>query len=166
MWISKRFQPQISKIILPVSLMFIFIAFMLLFFPFRDKFQFDGDEGINLMKAMLMLRGYPLYNQIWSDQPPLLTYLLAIVFRVFGFEVNVARLTVLLLSSVLLGVFPVFTDNLGEFSRLCWDIPDNSSAILYGAECFRYGRFTCLDICHALSLGNRRMASQAAVYLA
>ncbi|MEJ2263532.1 MAG: hypothetical protein P8X95_08800 [Anaerolineales bacterium] len=68
---------------------------MLLFFPFRDKLQFDGDEGINLMKTVLVMRGYPLYDQIWSDQPPLLTYLLVAAFRVFGVEVNVGRLTVI-----------------------------------------------------------------------
>jgi hypothetical protein len=98
----KRSRLQINPLILQFYLPLIFVAFMLLFFPFRDKLQFDGDEGINLMKSVLVMRGYPLYDQIWSDQPPLLTYLLLAAFRVFGVDVNVGRLTVLLLSAVLL----------------------------------------------------------------
>jgi hypothetical protein len=98
----KRSSLQINPLILQFSIPLIFVAFMLLFFPFRDKLQFDGDEGIDLMKTVLVMRGYPLYDQIWSDQPPLLTYLLLAAFRVFGIDVNVGRLTVLLLSAVLL----------------------------------------------------------------
>ena len=102
MWIIKIRQHQASKLVLPVLVALIFILLVLLFFPFRDRFQFDGDEGINLMKAMLMIRGYALYNPIWSDQPPLLTYLLVLVFQGFGIGVNLARLTVLFLSATLL----------------------------------------------------------------
>ena len=92
---------DLKRVLLPVSLPLIFIAVTLLFFPFRDKFQFDGDEGIELMKAMLVLRGYPLYSQVWSDQPPLLTHFIVAVFRLFGLQVNITRLAVLLLSAVL-----------------------------------------------------------------
>jgi hypothetical protein len=99
---TKKYPPKISALVLQFSIPLIFVAFMLLFFPFRDKLQFDGDEGINLMKTVLVMRGYPLYDQIWSDQPPLLTYLLLAAFRVFGVDVNVGRFSVLLLSAVLL----------------------------------------------------------------
>jgi len=68
-----------------------------LFFPFRGVFYFDPDEGINLAKAQLLLRGYSLYDQIWSDQPPILTHLLSFVLRLFGLKVNVARVFILLL---------------------------------------------------------------------
>ena len=88
--------------IAPALVVLGFLAFMLLFFPFRNRFQFDGDEGINLMKASLVAKDYPLYDQIWSDQPPLLTYFLVAVFRLFGAEVNVARLLILFFSAVLL----------------------------------------------------------------
>jgi len=54
------------------------------------------------MKASLVMKGYPLYEQIWSDQPPLLTYILVGVMRLFGTQVNTARSLLLLLSSVLL----------------------------------------------------------------
>lgn len=53
------------------------------------------------MKAMLVAHGYPLYTQIWSDQPPLFTQILALSFQVFGMQVNVARMVVLASSALL-----------------------------------------------------------------
>lgn len=113
MWIIKIRQRQASKLVLPVSVALIFILLVLLFVPFRDKFQFDRDEGFSLMKTMMVMRGYALYDPIWSDQPPLLTYLLVLVFNGFGLGVNVARLTVLLMSSTLL--WACF-----QFLRMVW----------------------------------------------
>jgi 4-amino-4-deoxy-L-arabinose transferase-like glycosyltransferase len=80
---------------------FFYFAALYLFYPFRNVFQFDPDEGINLMKAMLVAHGYPLYTQIWSDQPPLFTQFLALSFRIFGMQVNVARIVVLATSALL-----------------------------------------------------------------
>ncbi len=74
---------------------------MFLYYPFRNAFWMDHDEGINLVKAQLVLRGYSLYTDIWNDQPPLLTYLLAGVFRVFGLRINVGRGLVLLFACAL-----------------------------------------------------------------
>ena len=54
------------------------------------------------MKASLVMKGYPLYEQIWSDQPPLLTYILVGAMRLFDTQVNTARYLILLLSVVLL----------------------------------------------------------------
>ena len=79
-----------------------FAVIVLFFFPSRGRFEFSTDEGINLMKAMLVNQGYPLYGEIWSDQPPLFTYLLSAVFYFFGFKVGAGRLLVLFLSCVLL----------------------------------------------------------------
>ena len=53
------------------------------------------------MRSMLVTLGHPLYREVSSDQPPLLTHLLALLFRVVGFEVNPARLLVLLFSTLL-----------------------------------------------------------------
>lgn len=80
----------------------VFLVLMLGFYPFRATFEMDLDEGVNLMKGMLVVRGYTLYSQIWSDQPPLFTHMLAVLFRLVGFEVNAARVMVLILSGVLL----------------------------------------------------------------
>ena len=67
-----------------------------------DLFEFDPDEGINLMKAFLVNRGYLLYQDIWNDQPPLLTHLLAVSFNVFEPNVNFARSIILILSTLLI----------------------------------------------------------------
>ena len=75
-----------------------FLAAILLFYPFRYIFEFDTDEGINAIKALLSLRGFGLYTQVWSDQPPLFTFLLALWFRLFGLRVVAGRLMVLLFS--------------------------------------------------------------------
>ena len=67
-----------------------------------DLFEFDPDEGINLMKAFLVNRGYLLYRDIWNDQPPLLTYILAVSFNIFEPNVNFARSIILIFSTLLL----------------------------------------------------------------
>ena len=58
----------------------------------------DHDEGINLVKAQMFMRGYPLYSEIWNDQPPAFTYMLAGDFHFFGMKANNGRILVLLLA--------------------------------------------------------------------
>ena len=55
----------------------------------------EFDEGINLMKAHLLAKGYPLYSAIWSDQPPLFTLLLAGAIHLAGQSVAAGRAMVL-----------------------------------------------------------------------
>lgn len=90
-----------GNFVVPVAVALIFLVFTFSYYPFREKLQFDSDEGLNLMRSMLVALGHPLYSEVSSDQPPLLTHLLALLFRVAGFEVNPARLLVLLFSSLL-----------------------------------------------------------------
>lgn len=93
-----------GKLLLPIVIALIFFAFTFSYYPFREKLQFDSDEGLNLMRSMLVNLGYPLYREVSSDQPPLLTHLLALLFRLTGFEVNPARVLVLLFSTLLVWV--------------------------------------------------------------
>ncbi|MEM1429596.1 MAG: glycosyltransferase family 39 protein [Pseudomonadota bacterium] len=65
-------------------------------------YEFDTDEGINLSKAALVAAGYHPYADIWNDQPPLLTYALAIVHTQFGGSVAWARTLILFAASMLL----------------------------------------------------------------
>jgi hypothetical protein len=76
---------------------------MLLFYPFWAYFEFDQDEGGEAMRAWMFSRGYPLYSQVWSDEPPLFTFLLAAVFRIAGPQIDAARVLVMLFSTALLG---------------------------------------------------------------
>ena len=79
-----------------------FLLVVIFFFPSRTRFEFSTDEGMELMKAMLLERDYSLYSEIWSDQPPLFTDLLAGVIHFFGYKVGAARFLVVLLSCLLL----------------------------------------------------------------
>ena len=99
----------------PLILPLIYLAAMLLYFPFRERFEFDQDEGGEVMKALLVARGYPLYSEVWSDQPPVLTYLLAATFRVLGPDVDAGRVVVLLLSTGLLAAA-------GQILQLTWGV--------------------------------------------
>jgi 4-amino-4-deoxy-L-arabinose transferase-like glycosyltransferase len=60
--------------------------------PLGTALEFGTDEGYELMKGFLLSRGYSLYSEIWSDQPPLHTELLAFLFKLFGPSALVARL--------------------------------------------------------------------------
>jgi hypothetical protein len=97
----------------PLAAAGVFLALMLTYHPFRDVFEFDMDEGNNVIKALLVDRGPELYSQVWSDQPPLFTHLLRWCFRLFGWDVNNARILVLLFASAI--VFALY-DSL----RLTW----------------------------------------------
>ncbi|CCQ75322.1 glycosyltransferase family 39 protein [Magnetospira sp. QH-2] len=70
--------------------------------PWWGVFEMDTDEGLNLMKAMLVADGHEMFSEIWSDQPPLLTYILAGVHRIFGNDIAAARGTILFFSSLLI----------------------------------------------------------------
>lgn len=76
---------------------------LLILVPWRTAYRLGGDEGFELMKALLVSRGHPLYGDFWNDQPPLHTELLALLFRVFGPSAGVGRLLSLGLAMVLVG---------------------------------------------------------------
>jgi len=54
-------------------------------------FEFDPDEGNNVIKALLVRNGYHYGSEIWTDQPPLFSYLLLPFFAIFGQTMDVAR---------------------------------------------------------------------------
>lgn len=88
---------------LPLAVLLMFLLGMRYLYASLHTVEFDADEGINVMKAMLLTNGYPLYSAIWSDQPPILTYILSAAFNLFGIRIDVARMTVLLFSGLLIG---------------------------------------------------------------
>ena len=57
-----------------------------------NDFTLDDDEGMNLLKADSLNRGYHLYDEIWSDQPPIYTYMIAAVLDMSGNNALAARL--------------------------------------------------------------------------
>ncbi|MEM9484580.1 MAG: glycosyltransferase family 39 protein [Cyanobacteria bacterium P01_F01_bin.116] len=82
-----------------------FIALILLLIPFGRVFDYNLDEGFELMRAYLQNQGLLLYQDIWSDQPPLFSQALRGWLQLFGNSVFSARLLVLLFSSSLLYFF-------------------------------------------------------------
>ena len=69
--------------------------------PWWGVYEFDTDEGVNLMKGVLVAAGYNLYGEIWSDQPPVFSVLLTGVQAAFGYSVPAARGLVLAFSAAL-----------------------------------------------------------------
>ena len=100
-------KPQFWILLLPL----IYFAGMYLFYPYRNMVWMDFDEGINLVKAQMLMHGYPLYSQIWNDQLPAFTYMLAGDFHFFGMNTNNGRFLVLLLAC---GLIWALTQFLGQ----------------------------------------------------
>jgi 4-amino-4-deoxy-L-arabinose transferase-like glycosyltransferase len=73
--------------------------------PIKQAFQFDTDEGIELIKSSLYSQGFTLYTQIWNEQPPLLTLLLSHWFDLFGKSIFAARLLILSFATLLIWSF-------------------------------------------------------------
>jgi 4-amino-4-deoxy-L-arabinose transferase-like glycosyltransferase len=130
-----------SNMILPILIALIFFAFTFAYYPFQEKLQFDTDEGLNLMRSMLVTLGYPLYSQVSSDQPPLFNQILALAFRVKGFDVNIARALVLLFSTLLVW-------SCAQFLQLTWG---NLVAVLFLPLIIMTPRY--LDLSMAVMIG-------------
>ncbi len=98
-----RAESSESWIWIAVPILFFVCAYGLM--PVANVLQFDPDEGIELAKVTLYRQGYPLYEQIWNDQPPLLTILLAEWLGIFGNSIVAARLMILGFAALLVGAF-------------------------------------------------------------
>lgn len=78
-----------------------------------SAYAWDYDEGPNLQCAALANAGHSLYTETLINKPPLLVWLLQIVFRTIGTRLEMARLACLSLS--LLGLVA-----LGAIARQFW----------------------------------------------
>lgn len=81
-----------SKALLESLAVVVVIVAIYSLLPLASTLQFGGDEGYNLITALLMTKGYVLYEQIWQDQPPLPVLILKWAFQLFGPSVFIARL--------------------------------------------------------------------------
>lgn len=86
-----QYRPRhVGWFFLPVALSLLLVTgAWALSYPDRDRI--DRDEGLNLMKARLVARGYHLYTDIWSDQPPAYTYALVGWGKLFNDDVSTLR---------------------------------------------------------------------------
>lgn len=104
----KTFLSLLSKqknILLPVVFLSVFIAIVIMKAPLKQAFEYNPDEGGCVMGSLLHLRGFSLYNEIYSDQPPLFTVILSFWLKLFGLAIYHARVLILIFSGILLLAF-------------------------------------------------------------
>ena len=83
----------------------------------RSAIEIGSDEHYEVMKALLWVKGYPLYGIMWNDQPPLHTILLGLLFRCFGPTIGVARVLAVLFGLLLLaGCFVLVRKRCGTWA--------------------------------------------------
>lgn len=110
---------RLKNIFFHLLIISLYIGFVLAIRPVQRAFEFDYDEGLNLMKALLYSKGYSLYTQIWSDQPPLSTVFLSYWLRLFGQSIFAARMLILLFSALLIWSFyQILRSSLGRVPSL------------------------------------------------
>lgn len=81
-WLRFGFLPQLSnstRVFLSSGLGAVLVLSVGLTAPVRDGAWLGGDEGTELIKGRLAAHGYPLYDPLWSEQPPLLTHIYAVM---------------------------------------------------------------------------------------
>ena len=89
-----------------VLILFVFVLLQCLL-PLRTAIKIGADEGFELAKATLCLKGYELYTEIWNDQPPLDTFLVTQILKclspsVLGPRLLTSAFTAILLAAVFL----------------------------------------------------------------
>ena len=77
--------------LVPVAIASLLAVALALHIDVANAFAFGGDEGFELLKAWMLHEGFALYQPVWNDQPPLHSWIVSIVFRVFGPSAGMAR---------------------------------------------------------------------------
>lgn len=89
------------EIVWQVLIPALFTGFLITFYPFRDEIG-GADEGINVIKGLLVNEGFELYKEIWNDQPPLYSYILSTLYHFSGYSFTLSRLSTVALSAILM----------------------------------------------------------------
>lgn len=94
----------LKRFVLLAVLLAVFMVLQFLL-PLRTAIQIGADEGFELAKATLCLKGYKLYTEVWNDQPPLHTLLITQILKhlsssILGPRLLTSAFTIVLLSSV------------------------------------------------------------------
>ncbi len=101
----KVIDPRIRYCLLLLLFLFLAIVIVPLIIPMQEEFEFNTDEGIELMRAFLYLKGFSPHIEIWSDHPFLFSALLSFWFKLVGQSVFSGRLLTLLFSALLIWFF-------------------------------------------------------------
>lgn len=83
------------------------VALLILYtqLPLGTALEFSSDEGYEVMKPFLYNQGHILYTEIWDDQPPVFTILIATAFKSLGTTILSARLVTATFGLILFIVF-------------------------------------------------------------
>jgi hypothetical protein len=127
---------EVSALIIPL-----FVLGMLAYLAFGNQSAGSVDEGINLMKGMLASRGYHLYRDVWDDQPPVFTWLLAGMFHFFGATLEGGRSLVVFFAILLLW-------SLFQILRLLEDIGTGLIAVFFVAASQQF-----IPLSHEVTIG-------------
>lgn len=106
-----------SPVLQQIAVATLLVALLALLGPWWAVYDLHVDEGFNLAKAAAVTEGHALYRETWSDQPPLLTWVLAGVHGLFPHSVAAARIVELAFSLVLVtSLFRVVLREEGPFA--------------------------------------------------
>lgn len=72
------------------------------FIPLGATVQIGADEGFELAKTTLCLKGHHLYTEVWNDQPPLHTFLITQILKHISPSIVGPRLLTIAFSVLLL----------------------------------------------------------------
>ncbi len=109
-------QQKIIYITLLLVYLVLAIVIVPMIVPLKEEFQFNFDEGLVLMRALLYGKAYEPHVEIWSDQPFLFPALLSIWLSIFGKSILWARLLTITFSALLIWFcFEIIRLNLGGF---------------------------------------------------
>jgi 4-amino-4-deoxy-L-arabinose transferase-like glycosyltransferase len=86
-----------------VSLLLISFILLECSLPLRTALQIGADEGFEVAKATLWIKGHHLYTEIWNDQPPLHTFLLTCILKYSSSTMLGPRLLTVFFAGVLIG---------------------------------------------------------------
>ena len=96
---------------LALAAIFLFIESWI---PLGSSIKLGADEDFELSKALLYLKGFHFYSEVWNDEPPLYPYLLAHIFQSFSMSIFPARLLTVGFTLLLLGSLFRLALNLGN----------------------------------------------------
>lgn len=88
-----------------LGLVIVLLVLIYVQLPLGTAFAFSTDEGFEVIKPFMCNHGYVLYRDIWNDQPPVFTVLIAAIFRTFGTTMLNARLTTVCYAIIFFTVF-------------------------------------------------------------
>lgn len=94
----------VNKVAVLTILLATFLGLQL-WLPLRTSVRIGADEGFETAKAVLILKGYQLYTEIWNDQPPLHTFLVAKAAELFPGNLLAPRLLTVGFAAILLASF-------------------------------------------------------------